>query len=181
MPVRGARPWPLTVAAYRALGDMGLIPENTELLYGLVYQKMPKSPPHSSILTRLIGRLQPLLPPGFLLRSEQPITCRDSEPEPDIAIVRGGEDDFWEDHPHTAELVIEVCVTSHEYDRSKLPAYAEARIKEVWFVLAPEKQIEVHRFPVNGQFTEQNLHAHGTVQSASLTEVILGLEGLFSK
>jgi hypothetical protein len=32
--------WPLSVAAYRALGESGLIPKNTELLYGFVYKKM---------------------------------------------------------------------------------------------------------------------------------------------
>jgi hypothetical protein len=38
--LRGAPLWPLSVAAYRALGEAGLIPTNTELLYGLVYTKM---------------------------------------------------------------------------------------------------------------------------------------------
>ena len=33
-PLQGAQIWPLTVAAYRALGEAGLIPKNTELLYG---------------------------------------------------------------------------------------------------------------------------------------------------
>jgi Uma2 family endonuclease len=98
-------------------------------------------------------RLRAAILPGFFITSEQPITCGDSEPEPDIAVIRGDEDALTE-HPTTAELVIEVCVTSHDYDRSKLRAYASAGVKEVWFVLAPEKQIEVHRTPANGTFTQ---------------------------
>jgi hypothetical protein len=38
--MRGAALWPLSVAAYRALGEAGLIPQNTELLYGFVYAKI---------------------------------------------------------------------------------------------------------------------------------------------
>ena len=69
--------------------------------------------------------------------------------------------DFRHEHPRTAELVIEVCVTSHEYDRSKLRAYAGARVKEVWLVLAPEKQIEVHSQPTDEQFRERILYGPG--------------------
>src|SRR6266540_822642 len=124
IPLRGAQLWPLSVAAYHALGEAGLIPKNTELLYGFVYTKMSISPLHSALVRRLSRLLKQALPPGFFVDSEQPITCEDSEPEPDIAVIRGAEEDFWDQHPGTAELVIEVCVTSHDYDHSKLRAYA---------------------------------------------------------
>ena len=129
VPLRGARLWPLSVAAYRALGEAGLIPKNTELLYGCVYTKMSKSPFHSFLLQFLTETLRRMLREGRLLRVEQPISCGDSEPEPELAVVNGRNEDFRHDHPHTAELVIEVCLTSHDYDRSKLPAYAAAGVK----------------------------------------------------
>jgi hypothetical protein len=95
-----------------------------------VYKKISKSPDHSFLVTRLARLLQGALPTGWLLRAGQPFTCGVSEPEPDLAFVLGSEQDFCEDNPHTAELVIELCITSHEYDRSKLPAYASAGVKE---------------------------------------------------
>jgi len=49
-PVPGGQIWPLSVEAYHALGEAGLIPEQTELLYGFVYHKMPKSPLHSYLV-----------------------------------------------------------------------------------------------------------------------------------
>ena len=56
------------------------------------------------------------------MRSEQPITGLDSEPEPDISVVRGTEGAFFTEHPHTAELVIEVSLTSPDRDgRPSLP------------------------------------------------------------
>ena len=42
-PVPGGQLWPLSVEGYHALGQAGLIPEQTELLYGFVYQKSPNS------------------------------------------------------------------------------------------------------------------------------------------
>ncbi len=146
-PLKGAPVWPLSAAAYRALGEAGLIPKDTELLYGFVYRKMSKSPFHSFLVQLLHELLLRVLKPGMIVRVKQPLTCGDSEPEPDLAVVMGRNEDYRNDHPHTAELVIEVCVSSHEYDRSKLRAYAQAGVKECWLVLAPEKQIEIHRTP----------------------------------
>ena len=181
-PLRSAPLWPLSVAAYRVLGEAGLIPKNTELLYGFVYRKMSKSPYHCFLATRLTRLLHAVLPTGCLLRSEQPITCKDSEPEPDLAVVRGTERDFCNDHPHTAELVIEVCVTSHDYDRSKLRAYASAGVKEVWLVLGPEKQVEIHRQPAGGQFSERVLFGPGgQLVSAAVPTFAVELDALFAK
>ena len=181
-PFGGAPLWPLSVAAYRALGEADLIPKNTELLYGFVYTKMSKSPFHSFLVVRLLRLLRAVTPPAFLVRSEQPITFQDSEPEPDISVVRGAETDFLGNHPHTAELVIEVCVSSHDYDRWKLRAYATAGVKECWLVLAPEQRIEVYRQPKNGEFTDHSLHGPGgTLTSAALPEFTLALEPFFAK
>lgn len=182
IPLRGAQLWPLSVAAYRALGEAGLIPKNTELLYGFVYTKMSKSPFHSFLLQFLHEALSRVLPAGRLLRVEQPITCGDSEPEPDLAVISGRKEDFRHDHPHTAELVIEVCLTSHDYDRSKLRAYANTGVKECWLVLGQEKQIEIYRQPKDGQFTEHALPGPGgTLTSAALPEFTLSLDALFTK
>jgi len=181
IPLRGAPLWPLSVAAYRALGEASLIPKNTELLYGLAYTKMPKAPFATFLVVRLLRLLGAVVPPTHLVRSEQPITCPDSEPEPDISVVRGTESDFLAEHPHTAELVIEISVTSHEYDRSKLRAYATAGVKECWFVLGPEQKIEMYRQPKDGQFTEHALHGPGgTLTSAALPQFTISLDALFA-
>src|ERR1041385_470425 len=167
--VRGPQIWPLGVKAYHTLGELGLIPEKTELLYGQIFRKMPKSPFHRFLSQRLLRALQRANPPSCFIWQEQPITCEDSEPEPDLSVIRGNEDDFATEHPRTAELVIEICVTSHEYDRSKLRAYASAGVKECWLVLGPEKQIEVHRQPRDGQFAEHAVHGPGgTLTSAAV-------------
>ncbi|MGO8675356.1 MAG: hypothetical protein ACLQVX_05750 [Limisphaerales bacterium] len=72
-PPHGAQLWPLSMAAYHALGEAGLVPKNAELLYGFVCQKTPKSPYHCFLLGRLLRLLQAVLPEGRLLRSEHPL------------------------------------------------------------------------------------------------------------
>jgi len=181
-PLKNVPVWPLSIAAYRALGEAGLIPKNTELLYGFVYRKMSKSPFHSFLVQFLHDLLSRVVKPGMVLRVEQPITCGDSEPEPDLAIVHGRMEDYRSDHPHTAELVIEVCITSHEYDRSKLPAYASAGVKECWLMLGPERQVEVYLQPVNGQFTRRAVHGPGgKLVSIVLPSFAVDLDALFAK
>jgi len=181
-PLDGAPLWPLSVAAYHALGELGLIPEKTELLYGFVYTKMPKSPLHSYFVRQLRQLLEQTVPAGYFVDSERPISCADSEPEPDVAIFRGVPKDYRNDHPTTAELVADICITSHEYDRSKLRAYAAADVRECWLVLAPEKQIEVFRQPIAGQFTEHTiLGLGGILTSAAFPQFTLSLDAFFAK
>ena len=180
-PLRDAPMWPMSVAAYHALGEAGLIPKNTELLYGFVYRKMPKSPLHCYLLQKLLQTLSRLVPAKYLLRSEQPITCADSEPEPDISVVTGTIEDYRHEHPRTAEFVMAVCVTTAEYDRWKLSAYAAAGVKECWLVLAETKQIEVYQQPVGDKFAARVTHGPGgKLTSSAVPEFTLELDALFN-
>src|SRR4051812_32190119 len=55
--IRSGTIWPMSVEAYHVLGEAGLIPENTELLYGIVYKKMPISPYHEYLLLWLVEKM----------------------------------------------------------------------------------------------------------------------------
>ncbi len=102
------------------------------------------------------------------------------KPEPDLAVVRGQIADFRLAHPRTAELVIQVCVTSADYDRSKLWAYASGGVKECWLVLGREKQIEVHRQPGEGEFAERTPHGPGGgLTSTAIPSFTVDLSKLF--
>src|SRR6266436_5529940 len=102
--VPAAEPWRLSVQDYHALGEMGLIPEKTELLYGQVFHKMAKSPTHSFFQVHLLEALRPATPPGTHVRQDQPITCLDSAPEPDHSVVWGSAQEFRHELPRTPEL-----------------------------------------------------------------------------
>jgi Uma2 family endonuclease len=146
-PAYRARIHPISVDMYHRMILAGALEPNVELIRGALFEKMPKSPLHASIVVLLAQYAAPHLPSGYHLRSEQPLTFSDSEPEPDIAIVAVRAVDFFESHPTTAALVAEVSVTSEAVDRLKLQVYAEAGVPECWLVLAEARCVERYTEP----------------------------------
>ncbi len=98
----------LSLKEYYALGELGFLSKQTELIEGVILQKIPKSPKHATMVKKIFQFFMKTLPEGFHPISEQPITLSRSEPEPDISVVSGSIEDYSESHPTTAELVIEV-------------------------------------------------------------------------
>jgi Uma2 family endonuclease len=115
---------------------------------------MTQKPPHPTSLEILRDILAARLPPEWIIRSQAPITTRDSEPEPDLAIVRGPRPRYWQTHPRPADaaVVIEVADTTLAEDQGrKQRIYARARIPEYWVVNLPEGQVEVYSEPRGGR------------------------------
>jgi Uma2 family endonuclease len=172
---------PMSVEMYHALGDMGLIAPNTELLRGCILPKMSKSPRHYIVTQRLLDLLARLLPAGFILRQEQPITCADSEPEPDIAVVCGTREDFAKTHPRTAEIVVEVAVSTIERDMEKISVYAEAGVKEYWLVVPEERRVEFWSGPTPEGYTScLKLGTDDTLVSAAMPSLSISLREILA-
>ena len=121
-----------------------------------------------------------LLPEGFSVRQDQPITLKDSEPEPDVSIVLGPESDYWDQHPTTAMLLIEVAITTPNLDREKAALYAEAGVQGYWIVLPRERKIEVHRQPQGEGFAEKETVTKGSLACRSVPAVSFELDELFA-
>jgi len=137
----------LSVEEYHRLDEFNENGRRTEFIRGLVIEKMSKSPLHRTIGSLLYKLLLAQLPPGYSVWKEEPLTLSDSEPEPDISVTRGRESDFTTAHPSTAELVVEIAVSSSALDRENISLYAEAAVKEYWIVLGLERKVEVYRQP----------------------------------
>lgn len=171
---------PITVEQYHTFPERNENGRYTELIRGVVIEKMPKSPLHATLLARLNKFLHRQLPDEFSIRQDNPVTLRDSEPEPDVAIVRGSIDDFSEHHPATAALAIEVAVTSLPLDRAKAALYAEAGVEEYWIILARERRVEVYRAPVGELYTERTLvEGDAVLECRSVPGVKIALAELF--
>src|SRR4051812_20450947 len=103
--------WPLlaTIAGFRRFSvdeyhhliDIGFLTEDDplELIEGYLVMKMPHNPPHDGTIQRLNRRLTRVLPGGWDLRIQSAITLSESEPEPDLVVVRGDENSFLTRHP----------------------------------------------------------------------------------
>lgn len=137
----------MPLADYLRAAELGTLPENVELLHGIVTAKMSKSPLHESIVSRLTRLLNKRLPDHLLLRSGAPLALLDSVPEPDLAVVDARPDDWAAEHPRHAHLVIEVAIHSLRTDLEKALIYAEAGLPEYWLVQPWEKTVLVYREP----------------------------------
>jgi Uma2 family endonuclease len=172
---------PLSVEEYHRLDEFNEHGRRTELIRGIVIEKMSKSPLHRAITSRLYKLLLAQLPEGFSVWKEEPLRFADSEPEPDISVTRGGESDFITAHPSTAELVIEVAVSSPALDRENASLYAEAGVKEYWIVLGAERRVEVYRQPAQGRYGEMLVAGvDETLAITSLPDLRVRVSDLFA-
>ena len=142
----------LSVEQYHAMIQAGILADDdpVELLEGWLVFKMPKNPPHR-VTTRLVRTaLENILPPGWYVDSQEPITLQNSEPEPDIVVVRGDTRQYLDRHPGPEDvaIVIEVSDTTLGRDRTiKKRTYARAGIPVYWIVNLVEGQVEVYDRP----------------------------------
>ena len=180
-PTIRARVHRVSVGEYHRMGELGMLDESHELLRGYVVKKMPKSPLHVRILQKLLMLLIRSVPAGMLVRPEQPLTIGGSEPEPDLAVVRGEPDDWPDRHPVTAELVIEVSITTLDADVEKADIYAEAGVPEYWLVRPEQAEVDVYRAPANGRYAEKvTLRGADTLCCGSIAGVEVNLSDLFA-
>ena len=172
---------PLSVEEYHRLGEFNENGKRTELIRGIVIEKMSKSPRDSSLSTQLYKRILLALPEGYTARKEEPLTFVDSEPEPDISVLRGRDADFATGHPTSAELVVEIAVSSAALDRELASLYAEAGVKEYWIVLGSERCVEVYRLPKDGAYVEKKIvSSNENLVCASIPCVSIALGELFT-
>lgn len=173
-----AQLFPVPVDIYHLLTDN----LHTELLRGIIFKKLSKSPQHRAHGVRLYKILAAQISAEYQIFPEVPLTLADSEPEPDVAVVRGTEAKFAEQHPSTAELVAEVAVTSLKLDRAKASIYAEAGVKEYWIVRPENRQVEIYREPSPAGYLERfTAEAPAMVRPSALPGVSVDLAELFGR
>ena len=142
---------------YYALHKEGRLSRHTELLEGVLIEKMTISPKHSFIVSKLHEILSLTLLKKYIIREEKPLSTPTSEPEPDLSIVTGRLDDFRDSHPTTADWVIEVAVTSLSLDLSKRKIYASAGIPEYWIVDPEEGRILIFSEPTQEGYKSERV------------------------
>ena len=160
-PTLRARVSPTTVEEYHRLPERNANGRRTELIRGIVIEKMSKSALHKALATRLYRHILALLPGGFSAWKEEPLTFLDSEPEPDVSVLRGSWSEFEKCHASTAELIVEVAVSSTRDDQELASIYAEAGVAEYWIIVAPTRTIEAYRRPEGGRYREMRVYGEG--------------------
>lgn len=144
--------WRLSLEQYHRMIDEEILTsaDPVELLEGWLVQKMPKKPVHRRVTRRLRQMLEALLGAGWFIDCQEPVTLLDSEPEPDISVVRGSDEDYRERHPLPADIgmLAEVADTTLGRDqRMKKRIYARSSVSIYWIVNVAARRIEVYEDP----------------------------------
>ncbi len=152
--------WLFTVEDYHKLGRDGFFGEDggedarLELIEGEIVVMSPIGGKHTHCINQFNRRLVRLVGDGFLVSVQNPVRlANDTEPQPDLAVVR--DRDYGDRNPGPGDvlLLVEVSDSTLRYDRDvKLPLYAAAGIPEVW--LADFKGARLLRFsdPRDGRY-----------------------------
>jgi Uma2 family endonuclease len=128
-----------TLEEYHRLGEMGFLGEDerVELIDGEIIELSPIGKAHNACLSRTNRKLIQRLDDRAIIYVQNSIVILDSEPLPDIAVLKPNKTDY-ADRYATAEdglLIIEVADSSLAYDQDiKAPKYAKAGIQELWIV-----------------------------------------------
>jgi Uma2 family endonuclease len=142
-----------TVGEYHQMIQVGILGEDDdfELLEGWIVPKMPKSPTRDALIAWIHNRvIATRLPAGWYCRGQSAIVTTESEPEPDLAVIRGSERDYFTRHPSAADmvLVVEVADSSLSRDRTvKAEIYARASVPVYWIINLVDHRMEVYTDP----------------------------------
>lgn len=148
----GVSPYRFSVDQYHQMIAAGILVEDerVQLLEGEIVRMTPIGPLHRYAVVAGGEALSKLLPDAWKALIQQPITLADSEPEPDLCIVRAEAARYLDRHPGAEDvaLIIEVADSTLPLDRNrKQTIYAAAGIPEYWIINLSERCIEIFRQP----------------------------------
>ena len=148
------------------MSEVGILPEGsgTELIDGVIYDKMPHSQPHVATIRFASRTLRAIYGAGFDVTAQVPLPLGGSgEPEPDILVLRGEAEAYdGRDPDPQADVVlaVEVSVSSLTFDRrTKAALYARHGVPEYWIVDVAGRTLEVRRDPGAEGYAETRIYA----------------------
>jgi Uma2 family endonuclease len=180
-----------TTDEYHRLIELGFLTEEDriELIRGELIYMTPKGTPHTVCGSILCRQLDRLLGDRAVIRGQDPITLPNhSEPEPDVAIAIGRDEDYLAHHPYPADLLLvaEISDSTLTYDQTiKLELYAEAGITHYWIINLEAQQLEHYSQPYQNaqeQFSYLSKQIFLPDQSISIPgfeDILLDLKRLF--
>lgn len=175
-----------TVDEYDRMVKVGILTKDdrVELLDGEIVEMAPIGSPHSSVVDRLTRLFTLRFGERVIVRVGGPIALveQDSEPQPDLTLLKPRDDFYRRGHPGPADvlLAVEVMDSSVERDRRlKLPIYARAGLAEVWLVDIPADHVTVHRRPGGARYLDGVDFRRGErLAAATFPDVIFAVDGI---
>ena len=174
-----------TIEEYHQMIEAGIFDNRrVELLRGEIVEMSPEGEPHAYFSTEAGEYLIQLLGNLAKIRQAKPITLPDnSEPEPDIAIVKPLGREYLQHPPYPEDVfwLIEYSNSSLEKDlETKTKIYAEAGIIEYWVVNLKKRQLIVFREPSDGEYASKSTVMEGTINPLTFPDIFVSVEMIIS-
>ena len=170
---RMVTPYRWTIDRYHKAVEAGIFDgQPLELLDGELIEMSPEGIPHAGLSSDGADYLREQLGSQVKVREAKPITLpNNSEPEPDLAIVKPLGDLYkTQKHPHVEDIfwVIEYSNTSLDKDlQIKSKIYAKATILEYWVINLKTRELVVLRDPVGDEYKSKTIMTSGMINPES--------------
>lgn len=174
-----------SVEDYHLMIESGVLNDRSvELLAGEIIEMSPEGPLHSATNDNVAEYLRELFRGIARIREAHPITLGNSEPEPDIAVVRLTTNNYADHHPYPEDIywLVEISNTTLEEDLGrKKKIYALAKIKEYWVLDLKKKKIIVFREPSGDDYQTKFTVKEGVITAIAFPDVRIELSSLIGK
>lgn len=168
---------------YHLMIESGVLKNRSvELLEGEIIEVSPESPFHRFTNDSIAEYLRELLQGEAKVFESHPVTLDNSEPEPDISIVRLPNTNYLDRHPYPKDIywLIEVSNTTLEDDLNrKKKIYARAEINEYWIVDLKNTELIVFREAFKNDYKTKTTFNDGAIAPISFPHIEIIVNTLF--
>ena len=157
---------------------------SVELIEGEIIEVSPESPLHRFTNDSNAEYLREQLAGVAKVFESHPITLNNSEPEPDIAIVRLPNINYLTRHPYPEDIywLIEISNTTLEDDLNrKKRIYASAGINEYWIIDLKNTELIVFREPSGNNYKTKATYNSRAIAPISFPDLQLNVEIMLTK
>lgn len=158
--------------------------QGVELLKGEIIVMTPERESHAYYNSECADYLKDLLKNRAKIRDAKPITLpNNSEPSPDIAIVKPLGKEYLQHHPYPDNIywLIEFSQATLRKDLTeKKEIYAEAAIKEYWIVDLINHQLKVFKNLKQRKYTTELTLTEGNISPLAFPDVVIPVKKIIN-
>ncbi len=171
-----------TIEKWHELVNSGVLDgQKVELLEQNIVNMSPEGIEHSYTTENVVIYLRNLFSNLAHVKESHPITLDNSEPEPDIAIVRLPETIYRHHHPYAEDIywLIEISQRTLKKDlEQKSFTYARNGIPEYWVIDLQNKQVIVHTQPQDNKYLQVVTYQSGVISPLAFPQMEIILQKL---
>jgi len=168
---------------YHQMIESGLLAERSlELINGEIIEMSPEGVSHSFYCRGTAKYLRSILGNRAEVSEAHPITLpNDSEPEPDIAIVRTPDTLYQTRHPFPEDIfwLIEIANSTLAKLGVKRDLYAQAGIPEYWVMNLQTSELVVFRDLIDNKYRSEICLNDGNISPLAFPDISIDISRLF--